>query len=287
MIEYTVKVFEDRTEWHLNGQRHRTDGPAAEYSNGVKAWYLNGKLHRTDGPAVECNNGYKEWWINGKLHRADGPAIEQANGHKSWWINGQPLTQSEFNAKIAGAIRVLLESSGVILRGHFKLSSGRHSDVYFEKFRILERPDVLSALCGEIAAHFKGNGIEYVAGPTTGGIIIAFEVARQMQIQAVYVETENGEKKLRRGKTLPEGAKVLVVDDVLTMGTSVLEVVRVVGNAGGTVEGVGILIDRAETAIDFGASYYAAYKVQAKSFAESEIPDWLAAVPLQKPGTRK
>src|SRR5687768_10408009 len=79
----------------------------------------------------------------------------------------------------------LLEESGAILRGHFLLTSGRHSDVYFEKFRVLERPHVLSALCSELAAHFKSairdpqSEIDLIAGPTTGGIIIAFEIARQ------------------------------------------------------------------------------------------------------------
>src|SRR5688572_7904879 len=112
----------------------------------------------------------------------------------------------------------LLEESGAVLRGHFLLTSGRHSDVYFEKFRILEQPKILSALCQEVAEHYSGKGIELVAGPTTGGIIIAFEVARQMGLNAVYVESEGGEKTLRRNKTLPAGVKVLVVDDVLTTG---------------------------------------------------------------------
>jgi hypothetical protein len=66
MKEYTVKVYEDKTEWRINGQRHREDGPAVEYTNGDKEWFLNGKLHREDGPAIEYVNGSKSWWINGK-----------------------------------------------------------------------------------------------------------------------------------------------------------------------------------------------------------------------------
>src|ERR1044072_789792 len=108
-------------------------------------------------------------------------------------------------------LQQLLESSGAILRGHFLLTSGRHSDVYFEKFRILEQPQVLSALCAEIAGAFRDEKLDFVAGPTTGGIIIAFEVARQMGLPAVYVETEDGRKTLRRGKAVPSGAKVLIV----------------------------------------------------------------------------
>lgn len=178
----------------------------------------------------------------------------------------------------------LLESSGAILRGHFILTSGRHSDVYFEKFRVLERPEVLSALCQEIAFNFKSSGATHVAGPTTGGIIIAFEVGRLLGLPAIYVESENGIKTLRRGKTVPPDARVLVVDDVLTTGTSVEEVCKVIGAE--KVVGVGVLIDRSTNPLDFGAPLYAAYKVTAESFAPDEVPEWLASIPVQKPGTR-
>lgn len=179
----------------------------------------------------------------------------------------------------------LLEDSGAILRGHFLLASGRHSDVYFEKFRVLEQPHVLSALCTEIADHFGGHGIEAVAGPTTGGIIIAFEVARQMGLPAVYVENEDGRKTLRRNKTLPAGQKVLIVDDVLTMGTSLIGSKEAIERAGGTVAGFGVLIDRSQSDLGLGAEVYGAYKVSATSYAPEEIPDWLAAIPIVKPGT--
>lgn len=180
----------------------------------------------------------------------------------------------------------LLESSGAILRGHFLLTSGRHSDVYFEKFRVLERPEVLSALCTEIANHFRDKEIELVAGPTTGGIIIAFEVARQMGLPAVYVESEDGKKKLRRGAQIAPGTRVLIVDDVLTTGTSIREVLGVLSEHQATAAGVGVLIDRAETPPDFGCPLFASYKVQAQSFAPDAVPEWLEAIPIQKPGTR-
>mgnify|MGYP003341763625 CR=1 FL=1 len=183
-------------------------------------------------------------------------------------------------------LSALLEESGAILRGHFLLTSGRHSEVYFEKFRILERPDVLSALCTELAQHFQDSGIELVAGPTTGGIIIAFEVARQLGVQAVYVESENGQKTLRRGKTLPSGARVLVVDDVLTTGRSVVEVIDVVRSSGGDPVAVGVLIDRSEAQPDFGAAFHAAYRVEASSYPPESVPAWLSAIPITKPGTR-
>ncbi len=180
----------------------------------------------------------------------------------------------------------LLESSGAILRGHFLLTSGRHSDVYFEKFRVLEKPDVLSALCTEIANFYKGHELEFVAGPTTGGIIIAFEVARQLGLPAVYVETENGAKTLRRGKTLEKGSRGLIVDDVLTTGRSLVETREAIETAGGLVEAYAVLIDRAAPGLDLGKPLHAAFKVEAQSFAPDEVPEWLAAIPITKPGTR-
>lgn len=183
-------------------------------------------------------------------------------------------------------LQKLLESSGAILRGHFILTSGRRSGIYFEKFRVLERPDVLSALCAEIAARFSPTDFDAVAGPTTGGIIIAFEVARQMGLPAVYVETENGEKALRRGKTLDRGARVLIVDDVLTTGTSLLESRAAIERAGGNVVGYAVLIDRSPEGLDLGLPLHRAYRVEAESYAADEVPEWLAAIPATKPGTR-
>ena len=99
MIEYKVKVYKDRTEWYLNDQLHREDGPAIERPNGTKYWYLNGKRHREDGPAIEYQDGDKIWYLNGKVHREDGPALEWSDGTKFWYLNGKRLTEQEFNNK--------------------------------------------------------------------------------------------------------------------------------------------------------------------------------------------
>jgi hypothetical protein len=88
MEEYIVRVYEDRTEWIQNGQWHRTDGPAVEYTSGDKFYYQNGQQHRTDGPAIERADGGKFWYLNGQSHRIDGPAMECANGDKYWYQNG-------------------------------------------------------------------------------------------------------------------------------------------------------------------------------------------------------
>ena len=180
----------------------------------------------------------------------------------------------------------LLQESGAVLRGHFVLTSGRHSDVYVEKFRVLEQPHVLSALCAEIAEQLAGSNIDLVAGPTTGGIIIAFEVARQMRCPAIYVESEDGAKKLRRGARVPSGARVLIVDDVLTTGTSIREVIEVIRAAGGEVAAVAVLIDRTENPLDFGVPFFAAHRVVATSFDPDNLPEELRSTPAIKPGTR-
>ena len=184
-------------------------------------------------------------------------------------------------------ISSLLESSGAVLRGHFVLTSGRHSDVYFEKFRVLERPDVLSALCGEVARQFEKSAFDAVAGPTTGGIIVAFEVARHLGLPAVYIETEAGRKTLRRGKTLAPGTRVLLVDDVLTTGTSLVESREAIQAAGGTVGAYAVLIDRSAAGLDLGAPLHRAHRVEATSYPAEDVPEWLASQPAIKPGTRK
>ena len=96
MLEYKVKVFEDRTEWFLNDLLHREDGPAIEYASGHNYWYKNGVLHREDGPAIEYANGDKFWYKNGLRHREDGPACEWSSGTKYWYIEGKELTEKEF-----------------------------------------------------------------------------------------------------------------------------------------------------------------------------------------------
>ncbi|MFY7808898.1 MAG: orotate phosphoribosyltransferase [Fimbriimonadaceae bacterium] len=180
----------------------------------------------------------------------------------------------------------MLEDRGAILRGHFVLTSGRHSDVYFEKFRVLEQPDVLSALCTRIAETYRDAKIDVVAGPTTGGIIIAFEVARLLGVKSLYIESENGIKTIRRGATVAPGARVLVVDDVLTTGLSVRETIQCVQQAGGDVVAASVLIDRSAPNTDLGVEWTAAYKVEAQTWAASEVPEWLNAIAVTKPGTR-
>jgi orotate phosphoribosyltransferase len=175
----------------------------------------------------------------------------------------------------------LFERSGALLRGHFTYTSGRHGAEYLEKFRLLEDPKATTALCGMIAARFAGAGVELVAGPTTGGIILAYEVARQLGVRAVYAERgETGSRVLRRGFTVRPGERVLVVDDIVTTGGSVRDMLTCVETAGGTVVGVGVLGDRTGGRLDVAVPFFACLTVDFPSYAPAACPLCAAGIPV-------
>ena len=149
----------------------------------------------------------------------------------------------------------LLEAAGAVLKGHFEYASGRHGDTYIEKFRLLEKPRVTEALCRQLAGHFRALNPELVVGPTTGGILLAHETAKQLgeSINAYFAErNESGGRHLGRGFTITEGQRVLVVDDVLTTGGSVRDTLDAVVDAGGRPIGVGLVVDRTNGTTSFG-----------------------------------
>lgn len=180
----------------------------------------------------------------------------------------------------------LVEDCGAVLRGHFRLASLRHSDIYVEKFRILERPPILMAVAQPIADHFRAMQPDVIAGPSTGGMLVAYEVARQLAVPAVYIESENSTRVLRRGASIARHSRVLVVDDVLTTGISLKEVLPVIQRAEAIIVGIGVLIDRSEHPVEFGAEAFASLRYDAKTYSEDELPAWLAAIPVTTPGTR-
>jgi orotate phosphoribosyltransferase len=186
---------------------------------------------------------------------------------------------------VASSAEELFEKSGAILRGHFLLTSGLHSPVYWEKFRVLQFPAFTEQLCAMIADHFRHDGIQVVAGPTTGGIIIAHEVARQLGVQSIFAEKEGEERLFRRGFSIESGARVLVVDDVLTTGGSVHEVIAAVRKIGGVVAGVGVLVDRSQAEIDFGAPLFSCHRAETVTYPPEACPLCAQKVPLVKPGS--
>ena len=179
----------------------------------------------------------------------------------------------------------MFRKSGAILDGHFILTSGRHSPVYWEKFKVMQHPQYVQQLCGMIADHYRKESIDLVAGPTTAGIILAFEVARQMGVRAIYAEkAENKTFVFKRGAAISPGDRVLVVDDVFTTGGSIKEVIARVKEREGIIAGIGVLVDRSETKFDFRAPFFVCHRAEAVSYAPENCPLCAAKIPLVKPG---
>jgi orotate phosphoribosyltransferase len=183
-----------------------------------------------------------------------------------------------------GVAQRAFESAGAFLRGHFVYTSGRHGADYLEKFRILEDPGATTDLAGMIAERFRPLKPDLVAGPTTGGIILAYEVAGQLGVDAVYVERgEAGGRVLRRGFEISSGTRVLVVDDVVTTGGSLAETQACIENARGAVIGIGVLADRTAGRVASDVPFFACLTVDFPSYTPDECPLCASGVPIAPP----
>lgn len=181
----------------------------------------------------------------------------------------------------------ILRETGVMREGHFLLTSGRHSDRYMQCARLFEHPGHSETLCAALASLFAGSAIDIVAGPALGGIILAYEVARQLGARNLFAEREDGVMTLRRGFAIPEGARVLVVEDVVTTGGSVQEMLALVREAGAQAVGVGAIVDRSGGAADFGVPFRAAVSMDIASWDAADCPLCRRGIPVVKPGSRK
>jgi len=180
----------------------------------------------------------------------------------------------------------IFQKSGAILKGHFLLASGLHSPVYWEKFRVLESPTYTERLCRVIANHFQKQNIQVVAGPTTGGIILAFEVARQLGVRGIFAEKEGAtERAFRRGFSIDHGERVLIVDDILTTGSSIHQVMTAVTKQGGVVVGIGVLVDRSEQKLEFGVPLFSCLRSITPTYTLQDCPLCAENIPLVKPGS--
>jgi len=209
-------------------------------------------------------------------------------------MSQNPLTPTNLSSEVKSwteqveELKEELAAAGAMLKGHFILTSGRHSDTYIEKFRLLERPDLVKKAVRLMIADIRELNANYdvVMGPTTGGVIVAYETGAQLGIPAIYAEREEGKRVLKRGASISPGTRVLLVDDVLTTGLSIREMAELVESYGGTVETIATLIDRSESNIKVPTFRGSAIRIFAKSYAPDEVPDWLREIPTQKPGTR-
>jgi len=184
-------------------------------------------------------------------------------------------------------VKELFVKTGAILEGHFLLTSGRHSLLYVEKFQVLQHPKYTEQLCQELAARFADAKIDVVIGPVTGGILLAHEVGKALGTRAIFTERDSDVMALRRGFFIDPGERVLVVEDIVTTGGSVQEVINVVKEQGGIVAGVGMLVDRSGGKVDFNAPAEALLHLDVPSFTEHECPACRDGQPMTKRGSRK
>lgn len=184
------------------------------------------------------------------------------------------------------AIKIFLDSQA-LLEGHFRLTSGRHSNRYMQCAQVLQYPHYTDKLCSQLAEKFQDAGVKSVIGPAMGGIIVSYEVARHLGVKSIFTERENGAMTLRRNFSIEPGMRVLVVEDVVTTGGSVKEVIDVVREKGGEVVGVGVLVDRSNGQVDFGVRTEAVLAMDVKSYEPEECPLCAEGLPVVKPGSRQ
>jgi orotate phosphoribosyltransferase len=181
-------------------------------------------------------------------------------------------------------------ASHALLEGHFQLSSGRHSAHYLQCALVLmnaERAGRLArALCQKLPREIRGQ-IEKVVSPAMGGVIVGHEMGRALDVDAVFLERPTGTFEFRRGFNVAEGEKVLLVEDVVTTGLSSREAIEAVRRAGGEVLAAAALVDRTAGEVDLGIPFFPLVEINFPTYPADQLPPVLAAIPIEKPGSRK
>ncbi len=188
------------------------------------------------------------------------------------------------------AALTMFKESGALLEGHFLLTSGLHSNRYFQCAKVLQYPEMCGRLCSDIARQFSGKKIDVTIAPAMGGIVVAQEVGRQLGTRTMFTERKDGAMQLRRGFEIRPGERVLVCEDVVTTGGSVSEVVEIVKGLGGLVAGVACIVDRSGGKVRFpladGAQQYPVLTMDVVTFPPDRCPLCIDGLPLVKPGSR-
>ena len=179
----------------------------------------------------------------------------------------------------------IMEECGAILRGHFQLTSGRHSEIYLEKFRLLENPEIVDKIGKEIAREIKGIEVDVVLGAAIGGILISHAAAKALRVKSIFAERVDGELKLRRGFKLNPEEKVLVVEDIVTTGKSSLECFECIKKSGGEVVAEAALINRGGD-VDLGVPLICLASINIPNYEANSLPKELEEIEAIKPGSR-
>jgi len=180
----------------------------------------------------------------------------------------------------------IFQKTGALLEGHFILTSGRHSPTYFQCAKVLQYPEYLQKFSNEIVNYFQDINVDIVITPAVGGIVLGTEIGRQLNKQTIFAEREQGIMTLRRGFEINPETNVLVIEDVITTGGSVSEVIELVNNSGANVVGVGVLVDRSGGKVKLHEKQFCVTELEAVSYGDDEIPEDLANIPVLKPGSR-
>ncbi|MGY8787749.1 MAG: orotate phosphoribosyltransferase [Fidelibacterota bacterium] len=180
----------------------------------------------------------------------------------------------------------IFKSTEALLSGHFVLTSRRHSSSYFQCAKVLQHPKYLTEFSRMIADEFENTEPDVVISPAIGGVVLGTEVGTQMGCRTIFAERKEGKMVIRRGFEIVSGEKVLVVEDVITTGGSVKEVMDLVKESGGNIMGVGVLVDRSNGQANLHSKQFSIVEMDAVSYSAEEIPEDLAAIPIQKPGSR-
>jgi len=182
----------------------------------------------------------------------------------------------------------IFKKTHALLSGHFLLTSGLHSENYMQCAQVLQYPVYAEMLCSALAEKFAKFGINVVVGPALGGVIVSYEVARQLKAKNLFAERDkDGKMVLRRNFSLNASDKVLVVEDVITTGGSVKEVISLVQESGAKLVGVGCLVDRSHGNIDFGAPLKGLLNIDFKTYDPKDCPMCAKGLAAVKPGSRK
>ena len=179
----------------------------------------------------------------------------------------------------------LLKWTGAIMKGHFKLTSGRHSDTYIEKFRLLENPIALDKICLTMAQKYQDDNIDLVVSAAIGGILLSGGVGKHLNCKHIFSERINGKMVFKRGFNIDKESNILIVEDIVTTGGSILELIDLVSEYKANIKGVICIVDRSEKNIEFNAPFTSLLSLPTQSWENDQVPDWLNEVPLTKPGS--
>ena len=180
----------------------------------------------------------------------------------------------------------LFKKSGALLNGHFELTSGLHSPQYFQCAKVLQYPSYSEKFAQAIIKHFKNDHIDCVISPAVGGIIFGYEVARQLDCRNIFTERVNNVMTLRRGLEINNDERVLVIEDVITTGGSVREVIDLAESAGAVIVGVGTIVDRSGGKKLFDTPYYSVFNMDVITYQPEECPMCAEGSRAIKPGSR-